>query len=65
MALAGLNTRWEAFNDDVLIRCGVRSYSSTCQCAEDNFCGKLYSPTGYTALKIQLIATLMPRLMSR
>ena len=65
MALTELNLRWKAFNDDVLIRRGVRSCPSNCQCAEDNFCGKLYSPTGYTALKIQLIATLMPRLMSR
>ena len=47
MSLAELNLRWKTFNDDVLIHRGVRSCPSHCQCAEDNFCGKLYSPGDY------------------
>eukprot|EP01047_Picozoa_sp_COSAG01_P039753 COSAG01_NODE_3303_length_6294_cov_3.018402_2_plen_967_part_00 len=47
MPMAELNLRWQAFNDEVLIRRGVRSCPSHCQCAEDNMCGQLYSPTDY------------------
>jgi hypothetical protein len=47
MELAELNARWQAFNAEVLIGRGVRSCANGCQCAEDNFCGKLYSPADY------------------
>jgi hypothetical protein len=39
-----LDARWHAFNADVLLARGVRSCPNECQCAEDNFCGKLYAP---------------------
>ena len=47
MGLAELNARWQAFNAGVLLARGVRSCANGCQCAEDNFCGKAYSPADY------------------
>eukprot|EP01052_Picozoa_sp_SAG31_P025334 SAG31_NODE_2214_length_6174_cov_3.902551_5_plen_94_part_00 len=44
MPMAELNTRWQAFNNAVLIARGLRSCPNECQCAEDNYCGKVYRP---------------------
>jgi hexosaminidase len=39
-----LTLRWAAFNDRVLLARGVRSCPNGCFCAEDEYCGAIYSP---------------------
>jgi hypothetical protein len=48
MDLVELNDRWHSFNEHVLVRRGLRTCPNGCKCAEDNFCGILYSPTSNT-----------------
>ena len=49
MSTGELTQRWAVFNDAVLVGRGVRSCPNGCSCAEDNFCGKLYRPSDYSA----------------